>query len=207
MRSKIRIGLMLFLILVFCFSSGVSLAQDPGVADTVRLANISGEIEQFVSMPVFLYNDEELVSVVIPLLLDGYSGWLRFDSVSYVGSRLADPSVLDERQVYVFGTDVFTVDSLLLSFSASSGDNLPVGTGKLCELWFTLHFGGEVLVDSLPDSPQGGLLLTDSNLQGFTPQFSSALIDIHCDYLIGGCLPRFSRRCDRSSNAHQTVHL
>ena len=185
MRSKDRIGLMVFLILFLCFFSGVTLAQDPGVADTVRLANISGEIAEVVSMPVFLYNDEELVSVVIPLLLDGYSGWLRFDSVSYVGNRLADPAVLDERQVYVFGTDIFTVDSLLMSFSVSAGDNLPAGTGKLCDLWFTLHFGGEVLVDSLADSPQGGLSLTDASQGSFAPQFSSGLIDISCDYLAG----------------------
>lgn len=187
MRSKIIIGLILFLIFLFCFSSGVSLAQDPGNADTVKLANISGEIEDTVSMPVFLYNDEELTSVVIPLLVEGYSGWLRFDSVSYVGSRLADPTVLDNRQAYVFGTDIFTVDSLLLSFSVSSGNNLPVGTGKLCDLWFTLHFGGPVLVDSLPVSPQGRLLLTDTSPQSFTPQFSSGLIDIACNYLIGDC--------------------
>ena len=185
MRSEIIIRLIIFLIFLLCFSSGVSLAQDPGNADTVRLANISGEIADFVSMPVFLYNDEELVSVVIPLLVDGYSGWLRFDSVSYVGSRLVDPAVLDDRQVDLFGTDTFTVDSLLLSFSVSSGDNLPAGTGKLCELWFTLHFGGEVLVDSLSDSPQGGLSLTDVSKGSFTPQFSSGLIDISCDYLVG----------------------
>ncbi len=185
MRSKIIIGLMIFSIFLFCFSSGVSLAQDPGDADTIRLEDTFGEIGDKVSMPVFLYNDEELISVVIPLLIDGYSGWLRFDSVSYVGSRLADPTVLDMRQVYVFGTDTFTVDSLLLSFSVSSGDNLPAGTGKLCDLWFTLLFGGKVLVDSLSDSPEGRLLLTDSNLQGFIPEFSSGLMDISCDYSVG----------------------
>jgi hypothetical protein len=136
-------------------------------------------------MPVFLYNDEEIVSAVIPLLVDGYSGWLRFDSVSYVGSRLADPTVLNERQVYVFGTDTFTVDSLLLSFSVTSGDTLPAGAGKLCDLWFTLHFGGPVLVDSLSESPQGRLSLTDTSQQSFVPQFSSGLIDIACNYLVG----------------------
>jgi hypothetical protein len=185
MRSKIIIGLILFLIFLFCFSSGISLAQDPGVADTVRLASISGEIGNTASMPVFLYNDEELTKVVIPLLVDGYSGWLRFDSVSYMDSRLSDPIILDARQVYVFGTDIFTVDSLLLSFSVSSGNNLPVGAGKLCDLWFTLHFGGAVLVDSLPVSPQGGLSLTTTGPQSFTPQFSSGLIDIACNYLVG----------------------
>jgi hypothetical protein len=70
MRSRIIIGLILFLIFLFCFSSGVCLAQDPATPDTVRLANISGEIADTVSMPVFLYNDEELASVVIPLLVD-----------------------------------------------------------------------------------------------------------------------------------------
>jgi hypothetical protein len=185
MRSKIITGFILFLIFLFCFSSEVSLAQDPGVADTVRLANISGEIGNTASMPVFLSNDEELTKVVIPLLVDGYSGWLRFDSVSYVGSRLSDPTVLDNRQAYVFGTDIFTFDSLLLSFSVSSGNNLPVGTGKLCDLWFTLWFGGPVLLDSLPNSPQGGLSLTGINPQSFTPQFSSGLIDVACNYLVG----------------------
>ncbi len=176
------------MILIFLFISFFSLpllAQDPGVADTVRLTNIPGEIGDTISMPIYLYNDEELVSVVIPLLLDGYSGWLKFDSVSYVGGRLADPAVLDLREAYVFATDTFTVSSLLLSFSVSSGNNLPPDTGKLCELWFTLLFGGEVLVDSLPDSPEGGLSLTDTSDAVFVPQFSSGLVDISCDYVVG----------------------
>jgi hypothetical protein len=173
-------------ILLFSFSSS-ALADDPGNPDTVRLSNISGELANKVSMPVYLYNDEELTSVVIPLLLDGYSGWLKFDSVSYTGSRLADSSILDNRQAYVFGGDIFTFDSLLLSFSLSSGNNLPVGGGKLCDIWFTLWFGGPVLVDSLSDSPQGGLLLTDTNKGSFTPQFSLGLVDIACNYLVGDC--------------------
>ncbi len=169
------------------FSFGVSQAQDPGVADTVRLATISGEISTKASIPVYLYNDEELTSVVIPLLIDGYSGWLRFDSVSYIDSRLADLNVLDNRLTYVFATDTFTVDSLLLSFSVSSGGNLSSGEGKLCDLWFTLYFGGEVLLDSLSSSPQGGLSLTDTGKGSFVPQFSSGLIDIACDFLVGDC--------------------
>jgi hypothetical protein len=188
MGPKIIIGLITFLLFLFCFSFGVCFAQDPENADTVRLANISGELANKISMPVFLYNDEELTSVVIPLLLDGYSGWLRFDSVSYAGSRLADPTILDDRQVYVFGTDIFTLDSLLLYFSVSSGSNLPDSVGKLCDLWFTLYFGGGVLVDSLSNSPQGGLLLTDTNKGSFIPQFSPGLVDIACNYLVGDAI-------------------
>ena len=175
----------ILLIIFLGFFTMPLFAQDPGEADTVRLANISGEIGTKVSFPVFLYNDEELSSVVIPLLVDGYSGWLKFDSVSFVSSRLADPNVLDNREVYVFGTDNFTVDSLLLYFSVSSGNNLLADTGKLCELWFTLHSGGEVLIDSLPDSPRGGLHLTTPTAQTFTPEFLPGSIDISCNYLIG----------------------
>ena len=181
MRKSILILLIIFL----GFFTLPLLAQDPGEADTVRLANISGEIGTQVSFPVFLYNDEELSSVVLPLLVDGYSGWLRFDSVSYEGSRLLDTIVLDHRETYVFDSDTFTFDNLLLFFSISSGNSLPAGAGKLCDLWFTLHFGGGVLVDSLPDSPQGKLLLTDSNQHSFTPQFFSGLIDIACNYMVG----------------------
>lgn len=177
--------IMIISILMLIFSFGLSQAQDPGIPDTVRLADISGEIGTKASLPIYLYNDEELTSVVIPLSINGYSGWLRFDSVSYVGNRLADPNVLDDRVTYVFATDTFTVDSLLLSFSVSSGNNLPSGTGKLCDLWFTLYFGGGVLLDSLSSSPQGGLSLTDTSPKSFTPQFSSGLIDIACNYVVG----------------------
>jgi hypothetical protein len=178
---------LLFLFDFICADASAATfsAQDPDNPDTVRLANVSGELGEAVSMPIFLYNDEELSKVVIPLLINGYSGWLRFDSVSYVGSRLADPTILDYRETYLFGTDTFSVDSVLLSFSVSSGNNLPADTGKLCELWFTLQFGGEVLVESLTDSPQGNLSLTDSSQQSFTPRFLSASIDISCNYIVG----------------------
>lgn len=176
----------IFIVFLFILLDALPLfAQDPGNADTIRLANISGEIGSQVSMPVFLYNDEELISVTVPLLLNGYSGWLRFDSVSYQGSRLADSVMLDKREVNLFWTDSFMVDSVLLSFSVFSGNNLPIGTGELCELWFSLHFGGGVLVDSLSESPKGGLSLTDQNGTSFVPVFSSGLVDISCDYLAG----------------------
>ncbi len=174
----------IFFFIVF-LSFGLSQAQDPGIADTIRLANISGEIGTRTSMPVYLYNDEELTSVVIPLVIDGYSGWLKFDSISYSDSRLTDPAILDNRLTYVFASDTFTVDSLLLSFSLSSGNNLPSGSGKLCDLWFTLHFGGWVLLDSLSTSPQGGLSLTNASKGSFTPQFLSGSIAIACNYLVG----------------------
>lgn len=174
----------LMVLTVFIFTvKGYS--QDTGIADTIRLETVSGESGYDISMPVYLFNDEEISEIVIPLVIDGYAGWLRFDSVSYLGGRLANPAILNLRESDIFGTDSFTVDSLVLRFTGSSSHTLPAGAGKLCNLWFRLLYGGEVSIDSLPESPYGGLRIADSSGQEFIPQFQSGMIDILCNYLIG----------------------
>ena len=184
MSSSHRMYALASLVLLILLSSQV-WAQDQGEADTVRLTTVSGQITGTIAMPVWLFNDEELTSVVIPLVVDGYSGWGRFDSVSYLGSRLADPLVLDAREGFVFATDTFSVASLVLRFMVAGGNLLPAGAGKLCELWFTPLFGGQVALDSLPASPYGGLRLTAASPAVFIPQFAAGTIDIACYYLIG----------------------
>lgn len=175
--------------IMITLTCGVAPAQDLLVADTIRLATVEESLygpDQYTNpMPVYLFNDEVLESIVIPLLIDGYSGWATFDSVSYVGSRLEDPLILDQREAFVFATDTFSVASLVLRFESVSGALLPPGAGQLCEIWFTPRFGGEVALDSLPDSPYGGLRLTGSSLTAFTPQFHPGVISIACNYMIG----------------------
>lgn len=172
-------------ILWICVFSASSWAQDPGIPDTVRLSATSAVVGTGVSMPVSLYNDQDLTSIVIPLVIDGYSGWIRFDSVSYLGGRLSEPSILDAREGYVFATDTFTVDSLVLRFMVSFGTTLPAGDGKICDIWFTPRFGGDVAIDSLPVSPYGGLRLTTAARAEFTPQFQPGAVNIACDYIVG----------------------
>ncbi|MCK5125747.1 MAG: dockerin type I repeat-containing protein [candidate division Zixibacteria bacterium] len=166
--------------------SSISIAQDPGVADTVRIGNTSGTVYDVLSVPVSLFNDEELNVVMIPLHIDGYSGWMMFDSVTFTGGRLEDVNVLFERESYMFDTDSITYELLVLRFSQSSGIVLPAGDGKLCDLWFSPKFGGEALIDSASWSPYGTLTLSDASTSNeFVPEFQSGAVDVACDYTIG----------------------
>jgi len=167
-------------------------AQDAGTPDTVRIEDAAGSFNYDDPVPfpvsVSIYNDNDLNSIIIPLIVDGYSGWVRFDSVSYQDSRLSDPAVLDIREVYSYGSDMRTVDSLLLKFEIGTGNALPAGDGKICDLWFRPNYGGGVLIDSLPYSPYGNLTLSSSG-GSFTPQFQAGALDISCAYMIGDTRP------------------
>lgn len=170
----------------------IAHAQDAGIPDTVRIEDAVGSFDYEYPLPfavsVSVFNDNDLNSIIIPLLVDGYSGWARFDSVSYQGSRLSDPTVLDIREVSSFGTDLRTVDSLILQFEVGSGNALTTGDGKICDLWFRPNYGGGVSIDSLHDSPYGSLALSTSG-GSFIPQFQEGMLDISCAYMIGDTRP------------------
>ncbi len=169
----------------FCLFASTLLAQDPGLPDTVRIGTVSGDVYNDLSVQVTLHNDEALLSVLIPILIDGSSGWMRFDSISYTGGRLEDISVLPERESFAYVTDTFTYEAFVIRFSVSSGDPLPAGDGKLCDIWFSPAFGGEVQLDTITFSPYGNLKLSDNITNDFLPQFQSGAVDIACDYEIG----------------------
>jgi hypothetical protein len=183
-----KISIICFLAVLAAIPS-LGFSQDMGVADTVRISDAVGDMEGDFSYPfsvsVSIYNDYDLKSVVIPLIIDGYSGWVRFDSVSYTGGRLDDPNVLDTRETYSFGTDSITVDSLVLKLEIGSGDALPAGDGKICDLWLRPIYGGEISIDSLSVSPYGNLQLITTADDQYTPRFQSGTVAIECDYLVG----------------------
>ncbi|MBD3219436.1 MAG: hypothetical protein GF310_14285, partial [candidate division Zixibacteria bacterium] len=177
-----------FIIALLILPLNTSFSQDTGIPDTLRIENAVGDIDGEYSVPfavpVSVYNDNDLTSIIIPLIVDGYSGWIRFDSVSYIGSRLSDAMILESREVSSFGTDLRTVDSLILKFETGSGNALPAGDGKICELWFRPNYGGDLLIDSLPVSPDGNLTFATTS-ESFTPQFLSGSVEIECDYMVG----------------------
>ncbi len=152
-------------------------AQDPGVADTVRLGSTTST-----TVPVYIFNDEPISKITIPLLIDGYSGWAVYNSVSYTGSLLATPSVLDMRQVVVVETDTFSQAILLLEFEVGTGSSLPAGTGKLCDLVFTHRFGGAVALDTTTANGPVTLSITDGSAHTFIPRFIPGQITLSCDY-------------------------
>ncbi|NIP42140.1 MAG: hypothetical protein GWO41_01930 [candidate division Zixibacteria bacterium] len=188
MTTKIKSVTMFFIAILAAFISNLS-AQDPGNPDTLRISDAVGQIDGESSYPycveVSVYNDQVLKSLVIPILVDGNYGWTIFDSVSYQGGRLSDASVLDSREKYSFGSDSILQDSLILKFETDTGNLLPAGDGKICEVWFRPVYGGQIDIDSLPASPYGSLrFTTDSDIE-FTPQFRPGSIEIPCSYLVG----------------------
>jgi Dockerin type I domain len=188
MHNAAVLKIILCLAIIYVFAS-VADSQDSGIIDTVRIDNavgdIAGEYSYPYSVPVFVSNDYDLNEIIIPLIIDGYSGWVRFDSISYAGSRLAGATILDNREAVLFGTDSLTVDSLVLKFALGAGVSLPAGNGKICDLWFRPNFGGLVIIDSLKESPYGRLQFVSASNETYTPAFISGLITIDCDYLIG----------------------
>ena len=160
--------------------AAVVFGQDPGVADTVRLGSTTST-----TVPVYIFNDEPISKITIPLLIDGYSGWATYSSISYTGSLLANPTVLDLRQAAIVETDTFSQAILLLEFEVGTGSSLPAGTGKLCDLVFTHRFGGTVAIDSTTINSSTGLQLTDATANSFGPQFDQGQITVACNYLIG----------------------
>ncbi len=160
-------------------------AQDPGIADTLRLGTDSCSVKSTnpsATVPVFLFNDEGVSSVTLPLLINGFSGWATLDSISYSGSRLEDPAILDTRQFQLVVNDTIAVAKWLITFTTGGGTNLPAGGGKLCELWFRPRFGGTVVLDTCDIAV---LILADETANVFAPQFESGEIEIACDYLAG----------------------
>jgi hypothetical protein len=188
MCAEKRLGAGIFAFILFIFSS-IAFAQDPGIADTVRISDAVGQIFEEsalrFSVDVAVYNDQDLNSVIIPLLIDGNYGWVKFDSVSYVDSRLSNPSILDNREAYLFGSDSILHDSIILKFEIGSGNSLPAGDGVICKLWFRPIYGGELTVDSASFPSYGSLLFTASSDEAFIPQCQSGSIEIPCSYLIG----------------------
>lgn len=183
----------IFAIVLFLLSIPTISAQDPGVPDSVRIGDAVGDIEMESSfpfeVPVSVFNDNDLTEIVIPLIVDGYSGWTFYDSVSYVGGRLSDANILDMREVTLFGTDMRTVDSIILKFEIDAGNPLPAGDGTICELWFRPVYGGDILIDSLDDTPHGSFSFATAPDNIYKPAFQSGSIFIECDYLIGDLRP------------------
>ena len=172
-------GLILFLML-----ASQLLAQDPGTPDTVRVGAVSVNPYDKFAVPVFLYNDEVIQGITIPLVVRSYSGRAAFDSVSFAGGRLSDPSILDSRMAYDIGYGWPLTDSILIRLRAISGSSLPAGEGKLCDLWFSAWHGGQVDIDSTPALMDGALEM-ESDATLIKPQFVPGAIDNACNYIVG----------------------
>ncbi|OGC94416.1 MAG: hypothetical protein A2142_07235 [candidate division Zixibacteria bacterium RBG_16_48_11] len=159
----------LLISLVFLLTSP-SLAQDPGVSDTVRISSATGTPGGKVILSVTGYNDEDLAAVLIPLRFPSSS--LVAESISYIGSRLSGASI---QPVFIDSTNQ------TLSFGGVYfGAPLPPGDGLFAKIYFSIKSDAvaeTVVIDTL-FSPPSVLTFIDPFTNEWTPQFKPGKISI-----------------------------
>lgn len=113
-----------------CFAFGM---DDPGIRDTLRIASVSCLPGRSCEVPVYFYNDENLMGLEI--VLDYEPAYLTIDSFSIAGGRLegySDPLA-----------DFFNYKDNLLSYaftvSFEGDDVIPPGNGLLGTMYFTAN--------------------------------------------------------------------
>ncbi len=158
-------------------SSGITVLvhvePTPESEDTVYVADEMGYPGQKVAVDVTFKNDEELAGMSIGLMWT--SSDLYLDSVSYVGSRVAD-----------IGGKVTTIDNAnqrvgLGVLVVPPDMQVPVGSG----LWGTLFFSvdpsatpGVVVIDTMFIEPGVELVFNDSLATTIYPQFMPGSVTI-----------------------------
>ncbi|UCE24956.1 MAG: VCBS repeat-containing protein, partial [Candidatus Zixiibacteriota bacterium] len=153
-------GRLLMTITWVCFLFTSVLAQDPGVADTVRVGGDTLFIGQSRPVGLFIVNDEEVAVFQVPLILTSVDGGFAvFDSAVWV-NRMGDPWVLDMRFVSAVQVDGVSPDTLIISALRTGWPCLPPGSDAVIELYFTGLSEGKMYVDSGFAVPANYLLMS-----------------------------------------------
>jgi len=116
-----------FIICIIALFPGSAVLADPGTPDTLRIESTSGMAGGDIVLPVYFYNDETISA--LEMVLDYNNNYLAIDSFSIAGSRLVD---FEDLQV------IFRDSANLINFYVYDlYENIPPGTGMLCNLYFT----------------------------------------------------------------------
>lgn len=171
MRKLAFDAVIISLFFSLCFSP-LTQAQDPGHADTVRVSSVradSGTTKAVV--PVYFYNDEELIAISIPLKWNSAEATL--DSVSFVGSRV------DYINIKVIDIDNVS-RTVLIGCVVFIEPNIQPGNGLACQLYFNIPSGlGDyetIVIDSTFIPPAGNLIFVTSIGLDFVPLFKSGML-------------------------------
>ena len=162
------------LILSSIFSTNLS-AQDPGTPDTLWIGKDGGSglyngTSFVISISVF--NDQPITAISIPIAIAEISAFGRLDSITYTGTRLEDPNIFEVRALDTSGVDSTSPDSAQISFLTTTGQDLPAGVGKICDLWFSGGpVGGTINIDTITWKLGQKLIFVIRPAQGFIPQF------------------------------------
>lgn len=133
-----------------------SMAQDPGVPDTVRIDDATLVVGQSKPLRMTIVNDELVTGYSLGFILNtADSGYATYDSAVYV-NRMEDPTVLTYRIENYYPSSVPDQDTLFLGgLRIGTGQGLPPGNDVIVDLYFTGTSAGMMTVDSGYIPPAG----------------------------------------------------
>jgi len=127
-KNKLFSFLFVFISIFFTFN--LSFAQIPdtvGIADTLRVGNLTAYPGSKVCVPVYAFNDENLGAIVVPLRFS--SSDIYCDSVSFVGTRVAD--------VPLKGGEIDSLNRTIKIYAMTFTQISP-GSGLVANMWFKI---------------------------------------------------------------------
>jgi len=169
--------LIAFAILALMASSS-SAQDDPfGVPDTLRIGNVEASSFTSFSVPVYLFNDEPLMGLTLPLALAEDSLGISIDSISFNLDRVADcqfyNAKIDAEQSALLIGIIASMDVNEVSFES--------GDGILFEIHCTV---GEVIepeIDTIITTyfpPFNSLMFVGDEIMPFVPIYVPGIIRI-----------------------------
>jgi hypothetical protein len=184
-KSKILISTIGVFVLCFVLS-GLAYGQDPndpGAPDTLWIGQNGkafGAADRSFPVPVEIFNDGALGTILLTLRVQEVSTFAKMDSVSFI-DRLACDSVLEARAFEFEGIDGISPDSFFLFVHTFQFYCLPPGSGCILNLWFTADSTGVLAIDTCRFGPTfyDGLLFGDCNPDWYwVPVFVSDTVEI-----------------------------
>lgn len=173
MRIKAALFLVLSVLLLTTLATAQeAMAPDPGIPDTLRINDATGNAGGKAVVDVYFYNDEELAGLTMPLKWS--SSAITLDSVSWVGSRAS----------YV-GFKTVTINNAARNVNIGAviffESYLQPGVGLGCKLYFDIPAGTPdqvVTIDSTFIAPAARDEFTLKTGSNFAVQINSGMLTI-----------------------------
>lgn len=150
-------------------------SADPGLPDTVSVADVQANAGDHFSVPIFLTNDEALSGGTL-----GFT-WgdpdLFLDSVSYLGGVL-ESKPAGQRPITILND----IQQVLTGFFTIFDPAVPAGSGLWATLWFTADGGAPdkvIPIDSIKVEPSGEFVLIAQNgNEAVSPQYVAGSVTL-----------------------------
>lgn len=184
--------LLLAALLLFLFGPTAWAQQDPfGTPDTVRVGSCEAYPQSTFTIPIYLYNDEPLLGLTIPLRLAQGRENITCDSVIFDMARAGNCQFLS---AYIDDSAKSILIGIIPSLDSAERYIEP-GDGEIARIFFSYAGSPESSVDTLTTGllpPYNSLKFIGANITPFVPEFKHGLIELEPTGVsqLDGTIPR-----------------